>query len=100
MNPGVFTSSGSLSWAMYLMRKGQTGTGLFGKAHFLDTLQSPSPLNCPSITSLPCRFYVLMKTFAPYRKLCFGVSIYCTVALPGTFRLALRVALQFLVAST
>lgn len=34
MNPGVFTSSGSLSWAMYLMRKGQTGTGFFGKTRF------------------------------------------------------------------
>ncbi|KAJ4924064.1 hypothetical protein JOQ06_000306 [Pogonophryne albipinna] len=29
MNPGAFSSSGPLSWAMYLMRKGRTGSGLF-----------------------------------------------------------------------
>lgn len=33
MNPGAFSSSGPLSWAMYLMRKGRTGSGLFGKAN-------------------------------------------------------------------
>lgn len=34
MNPGAFSSSGPLSWAMYLMRKGRTGGGLFGKAYY------------------------------------------------------------------
>lgn len=33
MNPGAFSSSGPLSWAMYLMRKGRTGSGLFGKTN-------------------------------------------------------------------
>ncbi|CAG12344.1 unnamed protein product, partial [Tetraodon nigroviridis] len=33
MNPGAFSSSSPLSWAMYLMRKGRTGSGLFGKAN-------------------------------------------------------------------
>lgn len=33
MNPGAFSNSGPLSWAMYLMRKGRTGSGLFGKAN-------------------------------------------------------------------
>ncbi|XP_060888445.1 runt-related transcription factor 1 isoform X4 [Labrus mixtus] len=32
MNPGAFSSSGPLSWAMYLMRKGRTGSGLFDPA--------------------------------------------------------------------
>lgn len=32
MNPGAFSNSGPLSWAMYLMRKGRTGGGLFGNS--------------------------------------------------------------------
>ncbi|XP_015251177.1 PREDICTED: runt-related transcription factor 1-like isoform X2 [Cyprinodon variegatus] len=32
MNPGALGSSGPLSWAMYLMRKGQAGGGLFDPA--------------------------------------------------------------------
>ncbi|KAL6115568.1 runx1 [Pungitius sinensis] len=32
MNPGTFSGSGPLSWAMYLMRKGRTGSGLFDPA--------------------------------------------------------------------
>lgn len=35
-----------------------------------------------------------MKSFAQYRMLCFSVSIHCTVALLGMFRLVLRVASQ------
>lgn len=33
MNPGAFSGSGPLSWAMYLMRKGRTGSTIFGKAN-------------------------------------------------------------------
>ncbi|XP_041709066.1 runt-related transcription factor 1 isoform X4 [Coregonus clupeaformis] len=32
MNPGPFSNSGPLSWAMYLMRKGRTGNGPFDPA--------------------------------------------------------------------
>ncbi|KAM9766796.1 LOW QUALITY PROTEIN: runt-related transcription factor 1 [Menidia menidia] len=32
MNPGAFSGSGPLSWAMYLMRKGRAGAGLFDPA--------------------------------------------------------------------
>lgn len=34
MNPAAFPGSGPLSWAMYLMRKGRTGSGLFGNFTF------------------------------------------------------------------
>nr|XP_043875202.1 runt-related transcription factor 1 isoform X4 [Solea senegalensis] len=32
MNPGALSSSGPLSWAMYLMRKGRSGSGVFDPA--------------------------------------------------------------------
>ncbi|AWO95931.1 putative runt-related transcription factor 1-like [Scophthalmus maximus] len=53
MNPGAFSSSGPLSWAMYLMRKGRTGSGIFGKANY-----SPHPVITFVLDEIYWRWYL------------------------------------------
>lgn len=58
MNPGAFSNSGPLSWAMYLMRKGRTGSGLFGNS-------TSSSIFCCHQTGLLCRRTVTSLPISP-----------------------------------
>ena len=67
MNPGAFSSSGPLSWAMYLMRKGRTGSGLFGKADsswHLTVIVITLVLSCHEIDINQCFWHVSVLSCA------------------------------------